>query len=48
MGPVMRLCDRIAVISFGKKICEGSPKDIIVDKRVIECYLGDEYAAGSE
>ncbi len=37
---VMNLCDRIMVINFGKKICEGDPKHIKNDELVNEAYFG--------
>jgi branched-chain amino acid transport system ATP-binding protein len=43
MRAIMALSDRVAVLHFGTKIAEGTPKEVASDERVIKAYFGEEY-----
>jgi len=46
MEAIMTVCDRIAVLDYGRKIAEGPPASIATNEDVIKAYLGVGYRAG--
>ena len=42
---ILDLCDRVVVINFGQKVCEGLPKEVRENKDVILAYFGGDHAA---
>jgi len=45
MRAIMRLCERVLVLNFGKLLADGSPGHVSSHPEVIKAYLGDGDAA---
>jgi branched-chain amino acid transport system ATP-binding protein len=44
MKTIMRISDRVVVLSSGEKLAEGSPQEIALSPEVISAYLGEAVA----
>ena len=38
---LMKIVDRVIVLNFGIKVADGQPEEVVANKKVIECYLGE-------
>src|SRR5699024_10318327 len=45
MGLIMSLCNPVIVMSEGYRLMQGTPDEVRADQRVLEAYLGGQYAA---
>jgi branched-chain amino acid transport system ATP-binding protein len=43
MKVIMNLSDSVMVLDHGRKIAEGTPREIASDREVIKAYLGEKY-----
>jgi branched-chain amino acid transport system ATP-binding protein len=48
MEAVMELSDRVIVLNSGRKIMEGTPREVVADPEVKRAYLGERYSAVSQ
>lgn len=44
MKVVTRVCGRVVVLHQGRRIADGSVRDVMADQQVVEAYLGQGYA----
>jgi branched-chain amino acid transport system ATP-binding protein len=44
LSALMETCERVIVLSYGKKIAEGAPAEVVAHPEVIRVYLGADYA----
>jgi branched-chain amino acid transport system ATP-binding protein len=48
MEAVMELSDRVIVLNSGRKVIEGTPKEVVANPEVKRAYLGERYSAVSQ
>ncbi len=44
MKAIVGICHRVAVLHFGQKLVEGTPRQVLENPEVIKAYLGEKYA----
>ena len=44
MKAIMRISDRIVVLTSGEKLTEGTPEEVVNNQDVIDAYLGESHA----
>ena len=44
MKAIMRISDRIVVLTSGEKLTEGTPQEVVSNQTVIDAYLGESHA----
>jgi branched-chain amino acid transport system ATP-binding protein len=44
MKAIMRISDRIVVLTSGEKLTEGTPEEVVSNQDVIDAYLGESHA----
>ena len=44
MRAVMELTDRVVVLTYGRTVAQGAPRDVMRDPAVVSAYLGTAHA----